>query len=845
MSHAPTVQIPRWLAATLQRPKLVIVSCLIFCLLCALGFLRISLTADYRVFFSEDNPQLKAFQDQETRFLKSDSVVYGVKGDIFSVGALQLIADISKAAESLPRAERVESLTNFRVAKYGLIVDKDEDVGLTAEEIAADAATAAADAAFLAEEGEELDEEDEEDVEDDDEAWEEWETAESAAEYGVSIRKLLEDDAKLDATLLKSIKEQALNEPALMGQLVSTAKFGHQAAAISVIVQIPEDADLSKEVPKITEAGRKLIDSFRERATKLDLELYELGIIPFNQTLMETTYHDLMYLFPFSIAAMMMALLFMLHGFRPMLITGCIILASVVTAVGLACGVGTVFNTVTAVSPIIIMTLAIAHSVHLFVNFHQNLNEYSEDAKFALGKALEVNFQPVTLTSLTTVIGFLSLNFSDAPPFREMGNIVALGVAASWFFAIVLLPALVQVLGVGDKIKEDKPSPAMDRLGGFVVRFRHPLLVMMLAICIPVILMAPQNRINDVFREWFGPSNDIRQGMEFSLDEIGGLEILHYTLDSGKRDGIKDPAFIKDVEKLENWLRKEKQAEVHHINSYIPLLKRLNQAFHEDDKSKYVVPDTRESASNHITFYNTSQPKGHSAKNIWDNAKQSTRMNIKLKRLKSSDIKQLDREILAYIKKELPNITTPGASGISMMFAELGYRNITQMLQGTIAALMLISLILIVALRSVKIGLISMVPNIVPAALGFGVWYQISGEINLAIATVMGMTMGIVVDDTIHFLSKYHRARQVNGLNTFDAIRYSFHQVGQALWATTIVLIGGFLVLGFSDFLPTQDIGFLTAIIIGLALFADFLLLPPLLMLIDRGRSKQPIARHR
>lgn len=826
--------IPKWLAATLARPKWVIAACLVLCLVCALGFLRLALTADYRVFFSEDNPQLKAFEDQETRFLKSDSAVFGIKGDIFTVEAIQLIADITAAAEKIPYSQRVESLTNFRVASYGVIAKKDPDANLTPEQIAADAATAAADAAFLAEEGEELDEEESVDGEE----WEDedWEEDIPDVEYGVIIRKLLPNDTQVTPAVVAKLKEQALAEPAVMGQLVSTKEFNHQAAVISTILQMPGE-DLSREVPEVTEAARKVLADFRPRAEKLGIELYELGIIPFNQTLMETTYHDLMYLFPFSVGAMMLALLFLLHGFRPMLITGCVILASVVVAVGFACGVGLVFNTVTAVSPIIIMTLAIAHSVHLFVNFHQALNEQGTSAQHALGRALELNLQPVTLTSLTTVIGFLSLNFSDAPPFREMGNIVALGVAASWFFAIVLLPALVQVLGVGDKIKEDKPSPMMDNLGAFVVRRRHPLLIVMLAICIPVIIMAPQNRINDVFREWFGMSNDVRQGMEFSLNHVGGLEILHYTLDSGKKDGIKEPEYFQAVAKLETWLKEKKQKEVHHVNSYVPLLKRLNTAFNEDKPGFYKLPDSQALASNYITFYNSNQPKGHSAKTIWDNEKRSTRFSIVIKRLESAEIKRLDREILAYIKKELPALSTPGASGISMMFAELGYRNVMQMLKGTLLALLLISLILVIALKSLRIGLISMIPNLIPASLGFGVWYFLSGEINLAIATVMGMTMGIVVDDTIHFLSKYNRARHQGGLSSPDAVRYSFHQVGQALWATSIVLVGGFLVLGFSDFLPTQDIGFLTAIIIGLALFADFLLLPPLLMLIDRKRK--------
>lgn len=171
------------------------------------------------------------------------------------------------------------------------------------------------------------------------------------------------------------------------------------------------------------------------------------------------------------------------------------------------------------------------------------------------------------------------------------------------------------------------------------------------------------------------------------------------------------------------------------------------------------------------------------------------------------------------------------------MFAELGFRNIRSMLEGTLFALLGISLVLILAFSSLKIGLLSLVPNLIPAGLGFGLWAVLEGSINIALATVMGMTLGIVVDDTIHFLSKYLRGRRVEKLSPADAVQYAFTHVGQALCVTTAVLIGGFLILSASDFTPTADIGRLTAIVIGFALMADFLLLPPLLIAVDRARQ--------
>jgi len=155
------------------------------------------------------------------------------------------------------------------------------------------------------------------------------------------------------------------------------------------------------------------------------------------------------------------------------------------------------------------------------------------------------------------------------------------------------------------------------------------------------------------------------------------------------------------------------------------------------------------------------------------------------------------------------------------------------MLYATTLALILISLVLIIALRSIKIGLISLIPNLAPAAMGFGLWGYMVGEIGLSLSVVSTMTLGIVVDDTVHFLSKYLRARREKHLSPEDAVRYAFATVGRALLITSIVLVAGFLILATSAFQLNSGMGLLTAIVIILALFADFLFLPPLLIKIE------------
>ncbi len=199
--------------------------------------------------------------------------------------------------------------------------------------------------------------------------------------------------------------------------------------------------------------------------------------------------------------------------------------------------------------------------------------------------------------------------------------------------------------------------------------------------------------------------------------------------------------------------------------------------------------------------------------------------------------KKTVRTLPGYLAENaLPSMITPG-SGTSVMFAHIGYSNIRAMLTGAGVALVLISMILIFALKSFKYGMLSLAPNILPAAVAFGVWGIFVGQVGMALSVVAGMTVGIVVDDTIHFISKYLRARRENGFDSIEAVRYAFHNVGTALWITTVVLIAGFLILSTSHFQINAGMRLLTAITIALALILDFLLLPPLLIAIGKKKA--------
>ncbi|RMH48885.1 MAG: RND transporter, partial [Gammaproteobacteria bacterium] len=301
-------------------------------------------------------------------------------------------------------------------------------------------------------------------------------------------------------------------------------------------------------------------------------------------------------------------------------------------------------------------------------------------------------------------------------------------------------------------------------------------------------------------------------------------------LDSGQKGGISEPKFLQEVDAFVEWARQQK--EVRNVNSVTDIIKRLNKNMHGDDPAYYRLPESRELAAQYLLLYEMSLPYGLDLTNQINIDKSATRVFITFENLTSTQMLAIEERFSNWLHQNAPDIEFFAASP-NLMFAHIGQRNIKSMLTGTTFAFITISLILIVTLRSWLMGLVSLIPNLVPVMIGFGLWGFFDGRVGMALAMVASMTLGIVVDDTIHFLSKYLRARREKGLDPVAGIRYAFSHVGVALSVTTVVLVAGFGVLAFSTFKANSDMGVLTAATIGLALLIDFFLLPPLLLRVE------------
>ena len=344
----------------------------------------------------------------------------------------------------------------------------------------------------------------------------------------------------------------------------------------------------------------------------------------------------------------------------------------------------------------------------------------------------------------------------------------------------------------------------------------------------------PRNELNDVFVHWFDDSIAFRQATDYMEENLTGIYLISYSLESGTSGGINDPAYLEEVEKFALWL--ESQPETVHVDRFTNIMKRLNKNMHGDDPAYYELPQTRELAAQYLLLYEMSLPYGLDLNNQINVDKSSSRVNLTTRTISTKETLALNKRALDWAKDNNVSIQKTESAGTVLMFSNIGQRNIRAMLTGTTTAVFLIAAILMVALRSVRIGLMSLAANLVPAGVAFGLWGIFVGEVGLSLSVVTGMSFGIVIDDSVHFLSKYLRARREKNLNEFDSVRYAFNTVGKALMVTTLILAAGFLVLATSSFYMNSGMGLMTAIIITIALISTFFLLPPLLLKIEERK---------
>lgn len=760
--------ITRWLV---HNPWKVVLVTLLLVFASGYGAKNIKLNADYRAFFSDDNPHLRAFEDLQDQYNKVDNILIAVipkEGDVFSNDVLTLLEDMTNESWQVPYSRRVDSITNYQHT--------------------------------------------------------------FSEEDDLVVESLFEEFSDFSKEKIQRNKQIALNDPILSGNLLA---LDGKATGVNITINLP-GVDQAREVPEVVSYVREMVKRYQQQYPQVGF--YLTGVTMTNAAFPEASAADMKNLYPIMIVAILILLFLSLKGLWGTLATFSIVIFSSATAMGLFGWPSPQITPTTLMAPIMIMTLAIADCIHILMSYYQRLAN-GDTKQNAMIESIRINFQPILLTSVTTALGFLTLNFSDSPPFHDLGNIVCIGVMAAFVFALFYLPSLMMLLPSKKVSTEFGESKSMAKVSSFVIEKRKILLVSMASIIIVLVALVPSNEFDDSTIEYFDWSIKFRSDSEKINDNLTGVQSVNYSLNANGEMGVADPEYLRTVDAFIEFLKK--QPEVRHATGFTDVMKRLNKNMNADQQAFYRIPDDRELSAQYMLLYELSLPYGLDITNQVNSDKSASRVSVSLGKHSAMEVIALDQRAVEWLKKNAPNyMVTEGASN-TVMFAHITERNIKSMIGGVVGALFLISIIIMFAIKSFKLGLISLIPNLAPVAMAFGIWAIFDGKVGLGLSVVMGVTMGIVVDDTIHFLTKYVRAKREMGLDSKQAVNYAFQTVGVALTATTIVLCVGFLVLSLSPFQINSEMGLMSAMTIALALIVDFYFLPPLLLRFDRNKNEK------
>lgn len=757
-------QIIDWIVA---RPRSLLGFFILIILLLSSGILNLSISNDFRVYLSKDNPQLIAFEQFEDNYVKSDSatiVVTARQGDIFTNDGLRLLTEITERLWLVEHVYRVNSLANYQHL--------------------------------------------------------------SSVDDEIISNPLIPSQSAYSASEVHKIREIALQEKRLVKSMVS---------ADGTITVAVANMQLPKEQSNVSiETTKKLInirDDLREKYPNFNID--NGGSTAFNSTLANAVKADLTTLIPLSYSLIFIGLLIFLRSLTATFVIFLLISTCLISTFGVVGWTDPVLTPIAGFAPSILLSIMVADSVHVLISFFQLLNT-GQSKPTAISNSLKINFMPIFLTSLTTIIGFLGLNFSSSPPYQDLGNMVAIGVFFALLFSLFLLPCLILVLPISAPKAPQSRTTLSIRFAHFVIHNKKSLLV---AVSILVLFLSSaisNIRLTDNWAKYFDDSFPIVQLVNRIDGRLTGINSLEYSLQPSQGLSIFDPAYLKQMDQFEHWFLS--QEKVVNTNSLSGLMKSLNKVMHDDSSNWYRIPETREQAAQYLLFYEIGLPQGVGLNNLVTIHQTASRFSVSVKDSGSDELLALDQAAQNWLKSNAPSIRNSEATGLGMVFAHIAQRNIVSLLSGTLLILISISVLLMGVMHSFKLGLISLVPNIIPAAMAYGLWGLNFGYVDISLSIVACSTLGIVVDDTVHFLHKYQLAKQA-GKSAAEAVVSTFSRVGLALLTTTIVLSSGFIVLAVSHMNTSAAIGMLMAITLVFALIVDFLLLPPLLLYLDKSNS--------
>jgi len=637
----------------------------------------------------------------------------------------------------------------------------------------------------------------------------------------INISDFVDSVESLDNSDLKELKELALKEKTLVNFILSKSA---KVSFINIYLDVPDQEGFEKPI-NFAEKQKKL---FSEKYPEIFVTV--AGSARYSHNFQTTARTDATTMYPgFLILIIFLSYIFLRSALASIL-SLTIIFLSILPSIGTVGWLGFEVQPPLIMAPIIILTIALAHSIHILSIALTNMSE-GMNKEQAMVESMKINFTPVFLTSFTTAVGMAGVNFGKIPAFSEMANTVVIGSGYSFIFAVTLLPALFMILPVKSHGSPRFVLGILNSLGKLIYKFKFYFITF---IGLASILLANQITnlyFDDDFDSYFDRVDDWVEVKNIVNDEFGSSFFIFANISSEKTDGITSPGYLEKLDEFAKWL--EAQDEVTTVTTVADVIKTLNKNMNGGSEEYYSIPNDKSLNAQYLLLYEFSVPYGMDLKNQMTADKAESRLLIRMNMITSRESILFNEKVNLWNEENLGTFKSRGVVGIPIMMPYVYRENTNGLMRGLLFSFSLIVIVIGLSLRSFRFGLISIVPNIVPFILAYGILAMFTHIVSFSHTVSILISIGLVVDATIHFLTKFKKANTLN-LSQEDAIQYCFKYVGYPIIIASVCLFCGFLFLLQSSFMTNFILGGMCALIIIIALFIDLLLLPALLLLFGK-----------
>ena len=637
-----------------------------------------------------------------------------------------------------------------------------------------------------------------------------------AQEY-FEVRKFLEviPDTQEGLELLR---RQALTTPMYLDNLIS--RDGGTTALIVYPYDRPEDKGFRAA---LLEDVRELLSEYENE----ELVFHLAGNTVTNVSLSRYVQDDVAAFIPLTYFFVALVIWVMFRNFRLTVLALVNISVCVGSTMGFMALIGTAMHNVTSVIPSLVMALALADTVHIFSCLDRKVLETIPDTRAALAHILEKVFVPCFLTTLTTAVGFLSLAVSSIPPIREFAYVASMGMVFEFFFSFVLLPPLLLLCKPSKIFRDMADERGMNAFLHFLKRIVTTHHVRICVACLLLTLVSiwfsGRVQVETNLVEYFDKKSVLRQDLDFIQDNLSGVSTLDISVRANTLDAFTVPKNLAVIDEIQSFLQTLPGVDT--SISFADYIKEMNKSFHDEDPSYYVIPDQKELIAQYMLLYNSENIDDY-VNSEFDHARILVRLSENSSARQAQLIDRIKEFLEANPRDDLEmRITGSVVQQVNVIEA------VTDGLVSSLAlALVVITVIMLMVLRSVKIGLLSIVPNLFPLILNFGIMGLLGIPLDTSTALISVVALGIAVDDTIHFLLEYNCFRQ-RKMSMVDSLGSVLLGKGLPIVTTSVILCAGFGVLVFSNFVPTFYFGLLSAMVMLTALAGDILLLPAIMLI--------------